>query len=160
MKHLRYLTSAILLSVTLALSCSVAMAFEPDEVLKDAGLESRARVLSAQLRCLVCQNQSIDDSNAALARDLRLLVRERLVDGDTDKQVLTYIVDRYGEFVLLKPRIMPSTYILWFAPAGLLIIGGIGVFVMLRRRGIQINTSTPQALSKDEEKALKKLLSS
>jgi cytochrome c-type biogenesis protein CcmH len=150
----------MLVSVALVASGTMAMAFEPDEVLKDKGLEARARVLSAQLRCLVCQNQSIDDSNASLARDLRLLVRERLVDGDTDLQVLEFIVARYGEFVLLKPRIMPSTYILWFAPAGLLLIGGIGVAMLLRRRVIEARTATPQALSKDEEKQLEKLLNS
>ena len=149
-----------ILSLTLVLSCTIASAFEPDEVLKDAGLEKRARVLSAQLRCLVCQNQSIDDSNASLARDLRLLVRERLVDGDTNTQVLDFVVARYGEFVLLKPRITPATYILWFAPAGLLIIGGIGVAMLMRRRVIQAKASTPPALSKAEEKELKKLLNS
>ncbi len=159
MKGCKTLIRALVLSACLTLSYGMAQAFEPDEVLKDAKLEARARALSGQLRCLVCQNQSIDDSNASLARDLRLLVRERLVSGETDTQVLDYIVARYGEFVLLKPRITPSTYLLWFAPGGLLLIGGIGVAMLMRRRVAQAKTATPPALSKDEEKQLEKLLS-
>lgn len=159
MMGIRHTIIALLFGVALALSFGVASAFEPDEVLKDAALESRARILSAQLRCLVCQNQSIDDSHATLARDLRLLVRERLVAGETDNQVLDYIVARYGEFVLLKPRITPATYILWFAPAGLLVFGGIGVALLMRRRVAQAKTAKLPALSKEEERELKKLLS-
>ncbi len=93
-----------------------AFAVNPDEVLADPSLEARARAISAELRCMVCQNQSIDDSNAELAKDLRLLVRERLTDGDTDEQVMNYIVSRYGEFVLLKPRFETKTILLWGAP--------------------------------------------
>ena len=100
-----------------------AMAVEPDEILSDPKLEARAREVSVNLRCLVCQNQSIDDSNAELAKDLRVLVRERLTIGDTNEQVVSYIVDRFGEYVLLKPRIGMHTMILWFGPLGALADG-------------------------------------
>ncbi|MGO6855885.1 cytochrome c-type biogenesis protein, partial [Rhizobium beringeri] len=93
-----------------------AFAVNPDEVLADPALEARARALSAELRCMVCQNQSIDDTNADLAKDLRLLVRERITDGDSDEAVLNYIVSSYGEFVLLKPRFTVKTVLLWGAP--------------------------------------------
>ncbi len=105
-----------------------AMAVNPDEVLEDAALEARARALSKQLRCVVCQNQSIDDSNADLARDLRILVRERLVAGDEDQQVLDFVVARYGDFVLLDPPFKPKTYGLWFGPW---IVAGGALLVML-----------------------------
>src|SRR3972149_6722167 len=103
------------------------LAVEPDEVLADPALESRARALSKTLRCMVCQNQSIDDSNAPLARDLRILVRERLKSGDSDAQVREYLVARYGEFVLLEPRISASTIALWAAPGLVLVLGLLGV---------------------------------
>ena len=103
-----------------------AWAVEPDEMLKDPVLESRARELSRHLRCLVCQNQSIDDSAAPLARDLRVLVRERLVAGDSDDKVLAFLTQRYGSFVLLKPPVKPATYLLWFGPFAVLILGGLG----------------------------------
>ena len=96
---------------------------QPDEILPDPALESRARTLSSELRCMVCQNQSIDDSDAPLARDLRLLVRERLKAGDSDTQVLDFLTARYGQFVLLKPRFGWDTALLWLAPAGVLLIG-------------------------------------
>src|SRR6201984_1633476 len=102
---------------------SPAIALGPDEVLSDAALEARARSLSKELRCMVCQNQSIDDSDAPLARDLRILVRERLEAGDSDQQVIDFLVARYGEFVLLKPRFSPHTALLWLGPATLLVIG-------------------------------------
>jgi len=92
------------------------LAVEPEEILSDPGLEARARALSKNIRCLVCQNQSIDDSNASLARDLRVIVRERLVAGETDEAILDYLVSRYGEFVLLKPRVTAATYALWYGP--------------------------------------------
>jgi len=132
-----------------------ALGVNPDEVLKDPVLEERARGLSAQLRCMVCQNQSIDDSNAELARDLRLLVRERIVDGDSDAQVIDYVVSRYGEFVLLKPRLSGKTLALWAMPVGLLLIGGATVVMMARRRR---EAPEERALSAEEQARLDKLL--
>jgi cytochrome c-type biogenesis protein CcmH len=111
-----------------------AFAVQPDEVLADPGLETRARALSKELRCLVCQNQSIDDSAAPLARDLRVLVRERLTGGDSDQQVLDFLVARYGEFVLLKPRFAWHNALLWFGPPGVLIGGALVLLVTARRR--------------------------
>jgi cytochrome c-type biogenesis protein CcmH len=106
---------------------------QPDEILSDKALESRARTLSSELRCMVCQNQSIDDSDAPLARDLRLLVRERLKAGDSDTQVLDFLTARYGQFVLLKPRFGWDTALLWLAPAGVLLAGVWGLVALLRR---------------------------
>ena len=132
MKALRYLLLAMMLA-----QAGAALAVQPDEVLADRALEGRARALSRELRCMVCQNQSIDDSEAPLARDLRLLVRERLKAGDSDSQVVDYMVARYGEFVLLKPRMSWHTAILWAAPLAILIVGlfGIGFSVLRRSRG-------------------------
>ena len=121
------------LSLLLALMSGAALAVLPDEVLDDPALETRARDLSADLRCMVCQNQSIDDSNAELARDLRILVRERLVAGDTDEEVMSYVVSRYGEFVLLRPRLSLRNALLWGAPALLLVIGGLIIAARFRR---------------------------
>ncbi|WP_201830317.1 cytochrome c-type biogenesis protein [Microvirga zambiensis] len=131
-----------------------AFAVQPDEVLKDQTLEKRAREISAGLRCLVCQNQSIDDSDAQLAKDLRILVRERLVAGDTDEQVHTFLVQRYGEFVLLKPTFGAHTLLLWLTPALVLILGGIGAYAALRRRP----QNATAVLDADEEKKLAELL--
>ena len=113
---------------------SPAIALGPDEVLSDAALEARARSLSKELRCMVCQNQSIDDSDAPLARDLRVLVRERLTGGDSDQQVLDFLVARYGEFVLLKPRFSWHTALLWLGPPGVLIGGALVLLLTARRR--------------------------
>ena len=132
-----------------------AFAVNPDEILSDPVLEERARNLSAQLRCMVCQNQSIDDSNAELARDLRVLVRERLVDGDTDRQVLDYVVSRYGEFVLLKPRVSAKTVLLWAAPIVLLLIGLAAVLVFIRTRPSQ---QAVPALTAEENARIEELL--
>lgn len=144
----------LFLFLALLLTPINAFAVNPDEVLADPALEQRARALSAELRCMVCQNQSIDDSNAELARDLRVVVRERLVGGDTDAQVLDYVVSRYGEFVLLKPRLSVRTIALWGAPAVLAAIGLIVAVVYTRRRSVQ-----PVAkLSPEEEARLGKLL--
>jgi cytochrome c-type biogenesis protein CcmH len=123
----------IALLVTLV-APTAALAVEPDEILKDPNLEARARHLSEELRCMVCQNQSIDDSAAPLARDLRLLVRERLTKGDSDNQVLNYLVSRYGEDVLLKPRFELHNLLLWGLPPFALVIGMIALFVTARRR--------------------------
>lgn len=110
-----------------------AMAVEPGEALSDPALEARARALSKELRCMVCQNQSIDDSEAPLARDLRMLVRERLQAGESDRQVIDFLVARYGEFVLLRPRFSWHTALLWLGPAALLVIGACGIIVLASR---------------------------
>ena len=115
------------------LAAGPTLAVQPDEVLPDAKLEARARALSADLRCLVCQNQSIDDSNAPLARDLRLLVRERLTAGDSDAAVMNYVVARYGEFVLLKPPVNGSTLLLWLGPPAMLLLTLIFLLMKVRR---------------------------
>ena len=126
-----------------------ALAVNPDEVLSDPALEERARQLSRGLRCVVCQNQSIDDSDAELARDMRLLVRERLVAGDTDDDVRDYLVARYGEFVLLRPSLGAHTIALWAAPVVLL---GAGILVLVGRRRLPVPDT--ERLSEDEERAL------
>jgi cytochrome c-type biogenesis protein CcmH len=128
---MRSLCLIIVLLTFAAAPCAIAV--EPDEVLSDAALEARARALSKELRCMVCQNQSIDDSEAPLARDLRILVRERLQAGDSDRQVIDFLVARYGEFVLLRPRFSWHTAVLWLGPAALLLIGGCAVLVLARR---------------------------
>jgi cytochrome c-type biogenesis protein CcmH len=138
------------------LASSAAFAVQPDEILKDAGLEARARNLSRELRCMVCQNQSIDDSEAPLAKDLRLLVRERLVQGDSDRQVLDFLVVRYGEFVLLKPPLQLHTLLLWGLPPLGLLAGMIGLFVMARRR--KAVSVEPLALSGEEQRRLSTLV--
>src|SRR5437899_9801100 len=120
-----------------------AVAVQPDEVLSDAALETRARTLSKELRCMVCQNQSIDDSDAPLARDLRVLVRERLQAGDSDREVTDFLVARYGEFVLLKPRFSAHTALLWLGPAAVLLIGALGLFVLGRRIRARGESATP-----------------
>ena len=130
-----------------------AFAVQPDEVLKDPALERRAREISTGLRCLICQNQSIDDSDAQLAKDLRLLVRERLVAGDTDQEVESFLVQRYGEFVLLKPTFGAHTLLLWLTPSLVLVLGGIGAYAALRRR-----PQPAAALDEEERKALEALL--
>jgi len=130
-----------------------AFAVQPEEVLKDPALERRAREISAGLRCLVCQNQSIDDSDAQLAKDLRLLVRERLVAGDTDQQVRDFLVQRYGEFVLLKPTFSAHNILLWLTPVLVLILGGIGAYTAIRRR-----PQVAETLNEEEQKALEALL--
>ncbi|MBS7539405.1 cytochrome c-type biogenesis protein CcmH [Ancylobacter lacus] len=133
-----------------------ALAVQPDEVLADPALEARARVLSKELRCMVCQNQSIDDSDAPLARDLRVLVRERLKAGDSDQQVLDYLVDRYGEFVLMRPTLHGANVVLWIAPFLVLAAGGIGIIVLARRR----MPSATVPLSGEEEARLRALVAS
>src|SRR5713226_10212044 len=119
--------------VWLAASIGSALAVQPDEILPDPKLEGRARALSHELRCMVCQNQSIDDSDAPLARDLRILVRERLKAGDTDQQVIDFLVARYGDFVLLKPRFTSHTALLWLMPAAVFVIGALALVLVSRR---------------------------
>ncbi|HEV7276164.1 MAG TPA: cytochrome c-type biogenesis protein [Devosiaceae bacterium] len=125
---------ALLLALLLLVGAVPALAVDPDEILDDPALEERARDISAELRCLVCQNQSIDDSDAPLARDLRLIVRERLVAGDDDAEVMQFVVDRYGEFVRLSPVLAPHTVLLWAAGPLLLLIGVLVIFFRARRR--------------------------
>ena len=134
-----------------------AHAVEPDEVLPDASLESRARDLSTELRCLVCQNQSIDDSDAPLAKDLRVLIRERLVAGDSDGQVIDFVVARYGEFVLLRPRFAPHTWALWLGPPLVFLLGAGLIFTSYRRRRKEAAAVTPAPLSDDERRRLKEM---
>ena len=131
---------------------SPAAALSPDEILPDPVLEQRARDISAGLRCLVCQNQSIDDSDADLAKDLRLLVRERLVRGDSDEAVRQFLVDRYGEYVLLNPRVNNHTILLWIAAPGLLLIGLAALFTLSRKRRL-----VTDQLSDEEQAALNEL---
>ena len=135
---------------------TVAFAVTPDEMLKDPVLEARARDLSRELRCMVCQNQSIDDSEAPLAKDLRLLVRERLTEGDSDRQVLDFLVARYGAFVLLKPPFEWHTLMLWGLPPAALLVGMVALVMMARRR--QTVSVEPPALSGDEQKKLATLV--
>jgi cytochrome c-type biogenesis protein CcmH len=140
---------------TLAMSAA-SLAVQPDEVLKDPVLESRARDLSRELRCMVCQNQSIDDSEAPLARDLRLLVRERLTKGDSDGQVIDFLVARYGEFVLLKPRLEWQTLLLWGLPPAVLMVGIVALFVQIRRRNRAVAELPP--LTAEERRKLSTLV--
>jgi cytochrome c-type biogenesis protein CcmH len=148
---------ALLASCVLLLALAGgARAIDPAEQLADPTLEARARALSKELRCLVCQNESIDDSNADLARDLRRIVRERLVAGDGDTAVKQYLVARYGDFVLLEPPVKLKTYALWFGPAVVLALGALGVLVFFRRRRAQ--PAAPPPLSADEQRRLAALL--
>ncbi|KRB50184.1 cytochrome C [Rhizobium sp. Root708] len=147
----------LLLAAAFVLAAAPAFAVNPDEVLADPALEARARTISAELRCMVCQNQSIDDSNAELAKDLRLLVRERITDGDSDEQVMSYIVSRYGEFVLLRPRFEAKTLMLWGAPLVLFVVGGISLLVFARRR---TGKPTGSTLTAEEQAKLDDLLKS
>jgi cytochrome c-type biogenesis protein CcmH len=132
-------------------------AVQPDEMLQNPALEARARTLSQELRCMVCQNESIDDSDAPLAHDLRVLVRERLKAGDSDAQVLDYLVARYGEFVLLKPRLSWRTAVLWGLPPGLLLSGLALLVISAARRRARVREPTP-VLTPAEQARLKKIL--
>jgi len=147
--------SGIVAGIALSFAAaSAAHAVTPDEMLKDAALEARAREISKELRCVVCQNQSIDDSNAPLAHDMRVLVRERIIAGDDDDDVKAYLVNRYGDFVLLKPRMKGDTIILWFGPLLLLgaAAGGFAFYFRTPRPGGQ--TAESETLSDDDLKRL------
>jgi cytochrome c-type biogenesis protein CcmH len=145
-----------LLLAFLVLAAVPALAVTPQERLADPGLEARARQISAELRCLVCQNESIDESNADLAHDIRMLVRERLTAGDSNAEATQAIVNRYGDFVLLRPPVKPGTYVLWFAPVILLLGGLAGTIVWLRRR---VQAPEPVApLSAAEQQRLEQIL--
>ena len=149
----------LLLVLMLGLLAASAWAVQPDEMLADPKLEARARAISRDLRCLVCQNQSIDDSDAPLARDLRLLVRERIAAGDSNSQVLDFLVARYGEFVLLKPRFERQTMLLWLLAPLLLAGGGFALWRQNRRRA-QTGADVPQPpLTPDEQARLAALMS-
>ena len=139
----------LLLLALLLGSAGAAGAVDPDEILADPGLESRARGLSAGFRCLVCQNQSIDESEAPLARDLRLLIRERLLAGDSDTEVRSFVVDRYGSFVLLKPPFDASTLVLWLAPFAILILGA-GYLLLRRGRPVLAPDEIPMTPAEQE----------
>jgi cytochrome c-type biogenesis protein CcmH len=138
----------------LVLTPGASFAVQPSEMLKDPALEARARALSEELRCMVCQNQSIDDSDAPLAADLRVLLRERIAAGDSDAAVVDFLVARYGEFILLKPRFNWGTALLWIAPPAALVIGGLVALVTYRRRHV-----ADPPLDAREEEALRRLLS-
>jgi cytochrome c-type biogenesis protein CcmH len=144
--------------VAVMIGCPAAHAVQPDEVMADRAKEARARDLSRELRCMVCQNQSIDDSDAPLARDLRLLVRERIATGDSDSQVIDFLVARYGEFVLLKPRFTLHTLLLWLLPPLALIGGGLALWFYSRRRSKAGSATDPSHLTEEEEARLERLL--
>jgi cytochrome c-type biogenesis protein CcmH len=146
----------LLLALWLVLAALPAHAVQPDEVLQDSALEARARAISEGLRCLVCQNQSIDDSDAPLAKDLRVLVRERLKGGDSDQEIVDFIVARYGEFVLLKPRFEVHTLLLWFATPAVFLAALLLIALAYRRR--QAAAHGLAALSANEKRRLKRLL--
>ena len=145
------------IGLMVALGFSSAQAVQPDEIMSDHAGEARARDLSRELRCMVCQNQSIDDSDAPLARDLRLLVRERIAAGDSDSQVLDFLVARYGEFVLLKPRFEGQTLLLWLVPPLAFFGGGLALWMHSRRRGKGGRDPESSALTAEEEAQLEQL---
>ena len=151
---------AILFVLTVAFAASSARAVQPDEIMSDPVKESRARDLSRELRCMVCQNQSIDDSEAPLARDLRLLVRERIAAGDSNAQVIDFLVARYGEFVLLKPRLERRTLLLWLLPPLALAGGGLALWMHSRRRAKSAAAEdlSPSQLTAEEEARLERLM--
>ncbi len=150
---MRHLLIALALLAGLALP---AHAVEPAERLADPVLEARARTIGAVLRCLVCRNESIDESGASLAHDIRVLLRERIAAGDTDEQAKQAIVARYGDYVLLNPPVKPATYVLWFGPLGMLLVGAIGTLIWVRRRPTSLQTTAP--LTAAEQSQLDKML--
>jgi cytochrome c-type biogenesis protein CcmH len=151
---------ACMFAIAVMAAAPAAYAVQPDEIMSDPAKELRARDLSRELRCMVCQNQSIDDSEAPLARDLRLLVRERIAAGDSDAQVLDFLVARYGEFVLLKPRLSPHTWLLWLVPPLALVGGGLALWTYNRRRLISAASDDQSAfkLTAEEEARLEQLI--
>jgi cytochrome c-type biogenesis protein CcmH len=144
---------SILAALAMLVLAAPVFAVNPDEVLSDPGLEARARSISAGLRCLVCQNESIDDSNADLAREIRVIVRERLVAGDSDDEVFRYLVERYGEYVLLRPVLAAHTVLLWGAAPLVLIVGGILLIASARRKRV----TTVEPLDAEEQRMLDEL---
>ncbi|HET6839088.1 MAG TPA: cytochrome c-type biogenesis protein [Bradyrhizobium sp.] len=159
---MRKLIAILFVLLTAAFAASGARAVQPDEIMSDPAKEARARDLSRELRCMVCQNQSIDDSEAPLARDLRLLVRERIAAGDSDTEVVDFLVARYGEFVLLKPRLKPHTLLLWLLPPLALAGGGFALWILGRRRSGRDANDDPSLLrlTTEEEARLERLIAS
>jgi len=157
---LKHILARVFALAVAAFAASAAYAVQPDEIMSDPAKEARARDLSRELRCMVCQNQSIDDSEAPLARDLRLLVRERIAAGDSDAQVLDFLVARYGEFVLLKPRLEPHTLLLWLLPPLALAGGGLALWTHNRRRSRSAAAEDPSLfrLTAEEEARLEQLI--
>ena len=145
----------VIIALLAGLAAASAFAVQPDEMLPDPVLEARAREISRDLRCLVCQNQTIDDSDAPLARDLRLLLRQRLTEGDSNEQARQYLVDRYGDYVLLKPPFKKTTLVLWFGPLLLLLGGAAAAFAVYRQRRLKPAVDT---LSPEEKARLDRLL--
>jgi cytochrome c-type biogenesis protein CcmH len=145
----------LLLSIVFAALAGPALAVDPDEQLADSALEARAKMLSRELRCVVCQNVSIDESDAALARDLRIILRERIAAGDTDKEAVDFLVQRYGNFVRLNPPLQADTLALWLGPLAVLLIGGVGVAAYMRGRG-----APPAPLDAAEQAELAALMNS
>ena len=156
---MKRIVAALVVAIGVA-GLSPAYAVQPDEIMSDPAKETRARDLSRELRCMVCQNQSIDDSEAPLARDLRLLVRERIAAGDSDTQVIDFLVARYGEFVLLKPRFNPHTLVLWLLPPLAVMGGGLALWTYCRRRSKSLGTADPSLLhlTEEEEARLERLI--
>ncbi|PZQ46711.1 MAG: cytochrome C biogenesis protein CcdA [Rhodovulum sulfidophilum] len=148
---------ALLLALALSLAPLASLAVQPNEILPDPGQEARARAITRELRCVVCQSESLDESNADIARDLRLMVRERIVAGDDDAQVIDYVVDRYGEFVLFRPRFSRGNAVLWFSGPAFLLIGGGLAFAFIRRRA-RAPEAPPPKLSPEEERRLARLI--
>lgn len=144
------------LALCLCALAAVAVAVEPDEMLPDPAQEARARAISAEVRCVVCQNESIDSSNAGIARELRRIIRERILAGDSDDEIYAFLVARYGDFVLLNPPVKPETWALWFAPPAVLLLGGLVLLLALRRRRHQ--AAEPAPLSEAERRRLQALL--
>ena len=154
MNAMKYLHALMLLFAVLASAPSLAV--EPDEVLANPALEARARAISQELRCMVCQNESIDESQAPLAHDLRVLVRQRVMAGDSDQQIINFLVSRYGEFILLKPPLSWNTLVLWGAPPALLLLGIVMIVAVERRR--RADRPAAPKLSADEEARLSQIL--
>ncbi|MFM9865225.1 MAG: cytochrome c-type biogenesis protein [Micropepsaceae bacterium] len=150
------MTRLISLALFALAFCWTAFAVEPDEILADPALEARARALTQDLRCVVCQNQSVDDSDAPLARDMRVLVRERIKAGDSDDQVRAFMIERYGKFVLLNPPVEGDTLVLWLAPFAVVGLGVLGAWAYIRSLARQPATAAP--LSATEEDAVRRKL--
>jgi len=157
MKYLMRFLQPLVFLIAL-LTSAPSWAVQPDEVLSDPALEARARAISRELRCMVCQNESIDDSDAPLAHDLRVLVRERLKAGDSDQQIINFLVSRYGEFVLLRPRLSWHTAALWGTPPALVLLGIIVIVVVERRRRKSSAQTAPVSLTAAEEARLAEIL--